>query len=417
MIKNKKIALVLAGGGSLGSYEVGAIEALQELGYRFDIVTGTSIGALNAAFVCNGQTEKLRKLWEDITPEKVMKDGINLSLRQMGEQPKKAFAVDIKKWTVQYLRGGHLGADISPFKEYVKNAIDIDACYASPVRYGVVTTTFPFMKLVDVDMQQVARNDFLSFLHASSACFPIFPIEKINGASYVDGFYNDNLPIRLAFSMGADYVVALDMRLFSLNPQNTFYLTLPNVTYIAPYINFGSLMDFSQEVIGKNMKLGYLDVMKHFKKYRGYTYAITDVPKVENYLSYILKEYGADSKYFIEAIQEGIRGKMDEEDYFVRTMELIAIRLGIENYYEAYSFDEFKALIANKIKEISEKIENKAMTLNEKIDFFQKTTALTKSQKVFNEYLLRFVTEFLELDPGYIGTKTNVAMIEEKKAD
>lgn len=42
-----KYGLVLSGGGSKGAYESGCMKALQELGYHFDIVTGTSIGALN----------------------------------------------------------------------------------------------------------------------------------------------------------------------------------------------------------------------------------------------------------------------------------------------------------------------------------------------------------------------------------
>ena len=78
MSEKKKLGLVLAGGGALGAYQVGAIEALEQLGYEFDVVTGTSIGAINGALVCAKKTSQLRSLWEDITPEKVMVNGINL---------------------------------------------------------------------------------------------------------------------------------------------------------------------------------------------------------------------------------------------------------------------------------------------------------------------------------------------------
>ena len=47
-----KKALVLAGGGTRGSYQNGALKALKKIHETdFDIVTGTSIGALNAALV------------------------------------------------------------------------------------------------------------------------------------------------------------------------------------------------------------------------------------------------------------------------------------------------------------------------------------------------------------------------------
>lgn len=50
-----KRALVLAGGGAKGSYQVGVWKALAELGWKPDIITGTSVGCLNGAlFVLDG---------------------------------------------------------------------------------------------------------------------------------------------------------------------------------------------------------------------------------------------------------------------------------------------------------------------------------------------------------------------------
>ena len=42
-------ALVLAGGGARGSYQVGVWRALTELGWRPQIITGTSVGSLKGA--------------------------------------------------------------------------------------------------------------------------------------------------------------------------------------------------------------------------------------------------------------------------------------------------------------------------------------------------------------------------------
>ena len=44
------LGLALEGGGAKGAYEIGAYRALTELGYRFDVICGVSIGAINAAF-------------------------------------------------------------------------------------------------------------------------------------------------------------------------------------------------------------------------------------------------------------------------------------------------------------------------------------------------------------------------------
>ena len=52
-------ALVFGGGGSKGSYEVGVCQALNKLGYTFDLVTGVSIGALCGAIYVQQDSQKL----------------------------------------------------------------------------------------------------------------------------------------------------------------------------------------------------------------------------------------------------------------------------------------------------------------------------------------------------------------------
>ena len=51
-------ALVLSGGGSKGSYQIGVWKALRDMNIKFDIVTGTSVGALNALMLLSNKKEK-----------------------------------------------------------------------------------------------------------------------------------------------------------------------------------------------------------------------------------------------------------------------------------------------------------------------------------------------------------------------
>ena len=64
--------LVLEGGGAKGCYQIGAYKALMEMGITFDYVVGTSIGAINAAMICQGDWEIAYKLWENISYEDVI---------------------------------------------------------------------------------------------------------------------------------------------------------------------------------------------------------------------------------------------------------------------------------------------------------------------------------------------------------
>src|SRR5262245_42908042 len=65
------IALLLQGGGALGSYQAGVYEALAEADLHPDWVAGISIGAINSAIIAGNapaeRVAKLRTFWQEIT--------------------------------------------------------------------------------------------------------------------------------------------------------------------------------------------------------------------------------------------------------------------------------------------------------------------------------------------------------------
>ena len=68
---DKKVGLVLQGGGALGSYQAGVFQALATSDYLPDWVAGISIGAINAAIIAGNAPEhrvdRLRVFWDEIT--------------------------------------------------------------------------------------------------------------------------------------------------------------------------------------------------------------------------------------------------------------------------------------------------------------------------------------------------------------
>src|SRR5271168_4131335 len=62
-----KTAFVLAGGGSLGSIQVGMLLALEANGIVPDLIVGSSVGAINGAHYAGAPTtegiERLRQIW------------------------------------------------------------------------------------------------------------------------------------------------------------------------------------------------------------------------------------------------------------------------------------------------------------------------------------------------------------------
>jgi NTE family protein len=67
----KHLAVAYQGGGSLGAYHIGALEAMQQAGYTPDVVAGISIGAFTAAIVAGNEpgmrAEKLKEFWDNIS--------------------------------------------------------------------------------------------------------------------------------------------------------------------------------------------------------------------------------------------------------------------------------------------------------------------------------------------------------------
>jgi len=68
---DRKLGLVLQGGGALGSYQAGVYQALATSDYLPDWVAGISIGAINAAIIAGNPPEhrvdRLHRFWDEIT--------------------------------------------------------------------------------------------------------------------------------------------------------------------------------------------------------------------------------------------------------------------------------------------------------------------------------------------------------------
>ncbi len=67
-----KNALVISGGGSRGAFAVGAVERLREAGVAFEIVAGTSTGALIAPLVATDEIQLLRTIYTSVRTEDVV---------------------------------------------------------------------------------------------------------------------------------------------------------------------------------------------------------------------------------------------------------------------------------------------------------------------------------------------------------
>lgn len=259
-----KRAIALCGGGSRGSYELGVWRSMRENGISAEIIAGTSIGSLNGALMVQDDFELAEKLWNELTIDNVMVDGINLdtSIEAMLNQ-KDNLAPFLKK----YMK--YNGADISPLRNLLEGVINEEKLRASTIKFGLVTVHFPSLKPAELTMEEIPQGELLPYLLASSACYPAFPMQKIDGKTYVDGGYYDNLPINFAIRMGGEEVIAVDL---SFGATHKEYQNRPCVTYIKPSWDLGSILLFDPKVMKRNQQLGYNDGQRAFGACIGYRF-------------------------------------------------------------------------------------------------------------------------------------------------
>lgn len=191
-----KRAIALSGGGTKGSYELGVWKALREIGIDYQIVTGTSIGSINGALMTTGDYEKAEELWNTITIQDMMEDGINLTATIEGMYDQREA---IRPFLKKYVK--NKGADISPFMEFIERLIDEQAIRSSKVDFGLVTVLFPSLRAKQLTKKEIPNGMLKDYILASAAIFPLFPMHKIGEETYLDGCYHDNLPIDLALHL------------------------------------------------------------------------------------------------------------------------------------------------------------------------------------------------------------------------
>ena len=262
-------AIVLSGGGAKGSYELGVWKALRKLNINYDIVTGTSVGALNGALMVQKSYLKALFLWYNIHYDDIF------------EIKKKYTKEEINDLYKDGILNG--GVDISNLENTIKKCVKANRFFKSNIKFGLVTVKFPSLKHVYMTKDKLTKNNLHDYLIASASCFPAFKLKKINNENYIDGGFYDNMPINLAIEMGATEVIAVDLDAIGIK-RNLKY-DVP-VTYITPKNKIDSFLKFEKNSARRGIRLGYNDTMKHYKKLDGNLYTFKQNNLENNFVKY-----------------------------------------------------------------------------------------------------------------------------------
>ena len=265
-----KKGLVLEGGGTKGAYQIGAYEALRDLGIKITGIAGTSIGALNGAFIAQGDFKAMKDIWVNYDYKSFMDIDEDTYERYKNIEMKAKNLHDVVDLMNKARK--KQGIDITPLRKLLEEKINEDKIRKSNIDFGITTAYWDgkiFPQLLYVE--DIPRGRLVDYLIAS-ASLPIFDLDKLDDKLYLDGMFSDNIPINMLAQRGYDDIVVIRLVDDFLGKRIINKYNNLNLKVIVPSQSLGGSLNKDKDHMESNIKLGYLDTMKAYKRYDGVKY-------------------------------------------------------------------------------------------------------------------------------------------------
>lgn len=224
-------AVALGGGGARGLAHVGVLKVLELNGLRPDLVVGTSVGSLIGALYCAGfamhdMEEIARKVrWKDLGSFSFNLSGVSSNVR-------------MEKWLSGFM----------PTRTFAGLKIPLAVCATNLVTGGKVV---------------FLQGDLFLAVRASTALPGIYSPVIVEGLTCADGGMVQYIPAPVARELGADVVLASDVRgevALPGTPRN-LYQVLVQAFAIATYHSSSEQLKSADVVVTPDMKnIGWEDL-------------------------------------------------------------------------------------------------------------------------------------------------------------
>ncbi len=200
-------ALVISGGGSKGAFAGGVCHyLLTESGRDYDILIGSSTGALILPFVALHTTDRLYNAYLSITPRDIFR--VNPFL------PKDDGTVGINHWNVvrMFTRGSPTFGDSTPLLRLIRRLFrpaDYDKILHSGKDVIVCVSNLSLRQVEFKSIRDYSYDQFTEWMWASANFLPFMSLYVKDGHYYGDGGFTSYVPISRAIREGAHEVDAI----------------------------------------------------------------------------------------------------------------------------------------------------------------------------------------------------------------
>lgn len=262
-MSQQQYGLVLSGGGAKGAFEMGVWKALRECDYSIGAVIGTSVGALNAAMIAQNNYDIAMEFWANLTINQVLDLNQKMTNEYVDVWSKESFdAFRTDFLNILFSNG----LDITPLRNSLTQLISEDAVRNSSIRFGLVTVDITSLKPRQLMIEDIPQGQLIDYLLASAA-LPIFQKQEIDGKTYLDGGFFDNVPINFMLKQNFKQIISVEFPAPGIRKwvrdKNATIITVNNSEFL------GGIMNFNNKNIEQNIQLGYLDAMKTFRAFEG----------------------------------------------------------------------------------------------------------------------------------------------------
>lgn len=175
----KRIGLALGGGGARGGAHLGVLLELERLGIRPNLVAGTSIGGIIGALLASG-----------LSLQAIHRFLIGFTFGEVYVRPESMTSLVSNKG----------------LRNKLHNAIGRPNFSDLHLPLGVVATDLKTHR-----ERVLTEGDVVSAVLATSAIPPALPPVERDGHILIDGGVLNNVPVDVAFALGADVVIAVDI--------------------------------------------------------------------------------------------------------------------------------------------------------------------------------------------------------------
>ncbi|OQX25191.1 MAG: hypothetical protein BWK80_16905 [Desulfobacteraceae bacterium IS3] len=206
-----KQALILAGGGARGAFQVGVLRFLEEMNWKPDLICGTSVGGVNAVGMgCGMKPVELAEFWKKYN-------------RRM------LFDLTLQKFILSFLSKRKFKSlmDTQPLRAVLEKHIDIEALRRSRTEIIITAVNMRTSAVTYFDRSVITIGHLL----ASGAIPLVFPWQFIDGEPYWDGGIMANVPIMPALERGAKEIIIV-----LLSPVGWVNPAVAGADYQPPYM-------------------------------------------------------------------------------------------------------------------------------------------------------------------------------------